>query len=67
MNYATLCESCARCKVVVSGTGSRFFLCKLSQTDRRFAKYPPQPVVRCSGYEARALDDDSSADAPRSN
>ncbi len=32
-------------------TGSKFLLCQLSQTDRRFQKYPPQPVVRCEGFE----------------
>ena len=24
--------------------------CRLSQTNSDFPKYPPQPVVRCSGY-----------------
>jgi hypothetical protein len=36
---------------VVSGTGARFLLCRLSQTDERYSKYPPQPVVRCAGYD----------------
>lgn len=58
--YRTLCESCTRCKLVVSGTGSRFYLCRLAQTDRRFVKYPPQPVVRCSGYEAGVATDRAS-------
>lgn len=50
----TLCESCRWKRDVVSGTGSRFLLCTLSQTDPRFKKYPPQPVVKCTGYvEAR--------------
>ena len=62
MNYATLCESCTRCKLVVSGTGSRFYLCTLSQTDRRFPKYPPQPVVRCVGHDAH---DDEKTLLPR--
>lgn len=38
---------------IVSGKGSQFVLCTLSQTDLRFAKYPPQPVVRCEGYVER--------------
>jgi hypothetical protein len=47
----SLCESCAHLRAVVTPRGSRFLLCQLSQTDDRFPKYPPQPVVRCGGYE----------------
>lgn len=67
MNYATLCKSCTRCKLVISGTGSRFFLCMLAQTDRRYLKYPPQPVVRCSGFEPRKPTDEEAADASPAN
>ena len=49
----SLCETCSHKKEIVSGTGSRFLLCKLSQTDHRFTKYPPQPVVQCEGYRER--------------
>ena len=47
----SLCKTCRHVKEVVSGTGSRFWLCQLSQTDGRYPKYPPQPIVRCQGYE----------------
>ena len=47
----SLCKSCVNVREVVSGTGSTFMLCRLAQTDKRFPKYPPQPVVRCDGYE----------------
>jgi len=47
----TLCSTCSNVREVVSGKGSTFLLCRLSQTDKRFPKYPPQPVVRCDGYE----------------
>ena len=47
----TLCETCRWKRDIVSGTGSQFLLCTLSQSDPRFAKYPRQPVVKCSGYE----------------
>lgn len=47
---ASVCETCGHMREVVSGTGSRFLLCRLSQTDQRFLKYPPQPVVSCEGY-----------------
>lgn len=46
----SLCERCQQKRVVVSGKGSRFLMCQLSQQDRRFPKYPPQPVIKCSGY-----------------
>ena len=49
----SLCNSCSNVREVVSGTGSTFLLCRLSQTDKRFPKYPPQPVVRCDGYEEK--------------
>lgn len=46
------CLSCSFVREIVSGTGSKFWLCELSQTDRRFAKYPPQPVATCEGYQS---------------
>ena len=47
----SICKSCGNVREVVSGTGATFLLCRLAQTDKRFSKYPPQPVVRCDGYE----------------
>jgi len=49
----SLCESCKHLREVISGKGSRFLLCLVSQVDQRFPKYPPQPVLRCGGYEKR--------------
>jgi hypothetical protein len=37
-------------QVITSDRGSTFFLCRLSLTDERFPKYPPQPVVACAGH-----------------
>jgi hypothetical protein len=51
MMIISLCETCRHCREVLSGKGSRFLMCRLSQVDRRFAKYPPQPVLRCPGFE----------------
>ncbi len=45
-----LCGSCANVRIVQTRKGSRFFLCQLSETDPRFPKYPPIPVLRCAGY-----------------
>ena len=49
----SLCETCAWMREVVTPRGSRFLLCQLSQTDPAYAKYPPQPVVRCDGYRTK--------------
>jgi len=38
-------------KEVISGKGSRFLLCRKSAADHRYAKYPPQPIVQCAGFE----------------
>jgi len=48
----TLCKACTLAKLIVSATGSQFLMCTLAKTDERFTKYPPQPVLRCSGYRA---------------
>ncbi len=48
---AGLCASCRHAREVVSGKGSRFVLCELSRTDRRFPRYPQLPVLACIGYE----------------
>lgn len=50
-----LCETCANVKIVETRRGSRFYLCRLSEVDARFPKYPPLPVVRCLGY-VRSVD-----------
>jgi hypothetical protein len=48
---AGLCASCRHAREVVSGKGSRFVLCELSRTDRRFPRYPQLPVLACTGHE----------------
>jgi hypothetical protein len=53
----SLCETCAQMREVVTPKGSRFLLCRLSQSDPRYPRYPPQPVARCSGYQARGADE----------
>jgi hypothetical protein len=49
----SLCESCRHLREIVSGKGSRFLLCLLSQSDARYPRYPPQPILRCGGFEHR--------------
>jgi len=48
---AGLCAHCRHMKLIRSDRGALFYLCKLSATDPRFAKYPTLPVIRCTGYE----------------
>jgi|GEM_PF-2972179 len=47
----SLCATCQHVRVIVTGNGSRFFLCLKSQDDERYVKYPPQPVERCAAYQ----------------
>jgi hypothetical protein len=49
----SLCEMCKNVREVRTAR-SRFLLCELSVTNAAYPKYPPQPVVRCDGYQARA-------------
>ena len=48
----SLCESCQNMREVRTAR-SRFLLCHLSVTNDNYPKYPPQPVLRCEGYEAK--------------
>ena len=49
----SLCETCALMRQVITPKGSRFLLCQLSQTNPDYPKYPPQPIVRCDGYQEK--------------
>jgi hypothetical protein len=49
----SLCETCRNMREVRTAR-SRFLLCELSGTTPGYPKYPPQPVVRCQGYQPRA-------------
>jgi hypothetical protein len=47
---AGLCESCQYARRVASARGSIFILCRKSETDARFVKYPGLPVWQCEGF-----------------
>ncbi len=49
---AGLCATCVHSRVIENARRSRFYLCRLSETDERYRRYPQLPVVECSGYEA---------------
>jgi hypothetical protein len=35
---------------IVTGARSRFLRCGLADSDERFPRYPPLPVLRCAGF-----------------
>jgi hypothetical protein len=50
-----LCASCRHARQIRSAKGSEFWLCERSTSEpQRFRKYPPLPVMRCTGYEPKA-------------
>ncbi len=51
MSNPGLCGSCVNVRIIENNRGSRFYMCELSKVDPAFPKYPPLPVVRCSGYQ----------------
>ena len=55
-----LCASCRHARIVHSSHGSIFYMCRLAETDPRFAKYPRLPVLRCAGYELVEEAEDSA-------
>ena len=46
-----LCSGCAHSRRITSGKGGTFWLCRLSEGDPGFPRYPMLPVLRCRGYE----------------
>lgn len=50
MTHPGLCGSCVNARIIESKRGSRFYMCELSRVDPAFPKYPPLPVIACSGY-----------------
>jgi hypothetical protein len=49
-----LCATCIHAATVTSSKGSVFWLCRLSETNPAFKKYPALPVIVCAGYERTA-------------
>src|SRR2546422_8745518 len=48
-----LCRTCRWARIVTNRRGSTFFRCGRAESDARFPRYPPLPVLRCVGYEQR--------------
>lgn len=49
--FGGLCSHCVHARLVTSGKGSTFLLCRHAQDDPRYPKYPPQPVRSCAAHE----------------
>jgi hypothetical protein len=49
--FPGLCAGCGHARRIVTARGSTFWLCRLSETDHRYPRYPALPVVRCAGFE----------------
>jgi len=48
---AGLCGVCSWVRPIESRRGSPFLLCRRSETDSDFARYPKLPVMKCGGFE----------------
>lgn len=48
-----LCLTCRWTRAVSNRRGSTFYRCARAETDPRFVRYPPLPVLSCRGYEER--------------
>ena len=44
-----LCSDCQHCRIVKTER-SAFYMCRLALTNPEYRKYPPLPVLRCTGY-----------------
>ncbi|HEY3280360.1 MAG TPA: hypothetical protein VGJ83_07585 [Gemmatimonadales bacterium] len=49
-----LCAACRWVRIVTNRRGSTFYRCARAETDPRFVRYPPLPVLTCPGYEVEA-------------
>jgi len=49
-----LCATCRWVRIASNRRGSVFYRCLRADTDPRFVRYPPLPVLSCPGYERGA-------------
>jgi hypothetical protein len=59
----SLCVTC-QFKRDIRTARSCFLLCQLSNSNPAFAKYPPQPVRQCPGYQPISSDTLLEQDPP---
>jgi len=53
-----LCETCTFANRIQSARLSVFILCRRSEADPAYPRYPRQPVLRCPGYLVRGSSPD---------
>jgi hypothetical protein len=53
--HAGLCATCTHARTIRSAKGSEFWLCEHAKTNPHFKKYPPLPVLRCTGFSPFAV------------
>src|SRR5207245_8960994 len=51
-----LCLTCRWMRSIANRRGSTFYRCGLADSDPRFPRYPPLPVLSCNGYERAGPD-----------
>ena len=61
-----LCATCRHGRRVTSRRGSTFLLCRRSETEPAFPRYPRLPVIRCAGFERVGDTDLDMSVAPES-
>ena len=47
----SLCASCNYQRILKTASGNPIVMCRRSETDPAFAKFPPLPVLDCAGHE----------------
>ena len=57
---AGLCANCRHARRIESRRGALFLLCERAASDARYRRYPPLPVLRCPGHEARPAKPDET-------
>ena len=62
-----LCATCRWVRTAGNKRGSVFYRCLRADTDPRFVRYPPLPVLACPGYDRRAGDQDALTEPDRDN
>lgn len=50
--HAGVCRNCVYAKWLRTKSGGEILLCRLSETDATYLKYPPLPMLSCRGWSA---------------
>jgi len=48
---AGLCATCVHVQRITSSRGSVFYMCRRSEYDPHYPRYPVLPVIACAGYD----------------